>query len=759
MLPRPSFLLAALVLALPGPAALAAEAAVCSQPTYDTTPKVVTPKIETAKEGLQDKVFIEADEANLEKDGISKLLGGVKLRQGDKEFSADKLDFDNDEQTIAVNTQSVFSNAELIIKSQQANFDLNDNSGVFHDTDFVLPTRGARGTSREIAVNADGTAELKITSYTTCAPGSDAWYLLASDIKLDRDEGLGTARNARLRFEGVPVLYIPWFQFPIDQRRRTGLLFPTVGESDKTGFEARWPVYFNLGPNYDATLTPRFMSRRGTQFIGNGRYLLENGEGSASYEYLNNDKVTGEDRALGRFDHVGLLGRNLGLEATYAEASDPRYFEDLGGTFASSAITNLERSARLTYQAPASYRVQVLVQSFQTIDNSLVAVDDPYKRLPQIRFDALTRHAWLDTRAGLNAEAVNFVRDENSVEGQRYDLQPYLRFLKDENAWYFTAQTDWRYTAYRLTDLSAGGPDEPSRSLPVLSAESGLRFERVTGSGAIQTLEPRAFALYVPYENQDRLPLFDTGEPDFDFTQLFARNRFFGEDRISDAQNLAGALTTRLIDPDTGDTRWSASFGQLYRVREARVDLPGIDPPDRGATDFIGEVTYNFLRTWTAATTAQWSPTDSELERTNVSLRYRDLPGGKRFDVAYRDRRGILEQTDASFALPITDAWHVGARNRYSIRDHRTLENFVGVSYETCCWAVSGAYRRYIASSDGELNSGIYFQLQLKGLASIGTDFNSLLPADDGDDESTPGALGSGAGSGAGNGGRHGSVY
>jgi LPS-assembly protein len=711
-----------------------ADGGVCAQPDYSVGLRVEgQDNLSLSPEALAQKIIVEADSATMTRGGLSQLMGGVKLRQGDKEFSAESIDFQDSQQLITVNTESVFTNPQFIIRSQQAQFNLVENSGAFSDTDFVLPARSARGTSGRITLSTDGRARLEQTAYTTCAPNSDAWYIEAADIRLDREEGLGTARHARLRFGGVPVLYVPWFQFPIDDRRRTGLLFPTMGESDNTGFDFRWPVYLNLGPNYDATVTPRLMTDRGLQLGSSARYLMAHGEGALSYDYLDNDRVYGDDRSLLRFDHVGLLAPHLGVEATFAEVSDPRYFEDLGGSLANASIVYLERSARLTYQAPDSYRVQALVQGFQTIDNGLTAVDDPYKRLPQIRLDALTRNAVFNTRAGISAEYVNFVR-EDSIQGQRIDLQPYLRYLVDENAWYLTSQVDWRYTHYELTDTPSDQPESPSRSLPVVSAETGLRFERITESGAIQTLEPRGFALYVPYEDQDDLPLFDTGEPDFDFVQLFARNRFYGEDRVADAANIAGALTTRLIDPVSGETRWKASFGQLYRIESPRVDLPDVDAPDRGATDFIGEVGYSFVSRWSANATAQWSPEESKLERSNLALRYRNPDDGKRLDLAFRDRRGLLQQTDVQFSWPVSNSWRVAGRSRYSLRDDKTLEHFVGLTYETCCWALSAAYRRYIASSSGDLDSGIYLQLQLKGLTRIGTGYSSLLPSDAGEE-------------------------
>lgn len=696
---------------------------------------------------LDQRIFLEADRVLLDKDGLSQLEGAVKLRQGGKEFTAEMLDYDDSTGIVTVRTESVFRNPDLVIRSGQASFDLNAESGAFVDTEYVLPTRAARGRSERITVTTAGTARLEDTAYTTCAPDSDAWYIEASDIRLDHDKGLGSARHARLRFAGVPILYMPWFQFPIDERRRSGLLLPTVGDSDRTGFDVRWPVYLNLAPNYDATVTPRLMSERGLQMGASGRYLLRRGEGAAAYEFLDSDDVYGDSRSLFRYDHVGLLSRRLGLEATYAEVSDPHYFEDLGGSFASSSITHLERAARLTYQAPGAYRVQTMVQTFQPIDSDIDDIDTPYKRLPQIRLDALTRNALFDTRAGIDAELVNFVRDEASVEGQRIDLQPYLHFLRDRQAWYFSSQAELRHTAYLLTGTPDTQPDSPERSLPVISAEGGLRFERITRRGAIQTLEPRGFALYVPYENQDELPLFDSGEPDFDFVQLFARNRFSGADRVADARHVAGALTTRLIDPQTGLTRYSASVGQLYRFDDPRVILPGVPPPPSGATEFIGEVVYNFTQSWSATATSQWSPRESEFERTSIGLRYRDLDRGERLDLSYRYRRGLLEQTDVAVSWPLTGALRIAARSRYSLDDKQSREAFAGLEYQTCCWAIRTSYRRYIASSDGDFNSGIYLQLELKGLTRIGAGFNGLLPLDEGEDEDFSGnSLGVGSG-------------
>lgn len=674
---------------------------------------------------LGDRLIMSADQALLAKDGLSNLAGGVTIRQGDKVFSADQVDFDELTRKVTVKSESLFRNSDVIIKSREAQFDLNGETGAFVGTEFTLPGRAARGQAERIEINTKGEAHLFGASYTTCGPKSDAWYLDASDILLDHAEGLGTARNTRLRLMGVPVIYLPYFQFPIDDRRRTGLLYPTVGQFSGSGMDLRWPVYINLAPNYDATVTPRYMAERGLQSAVDFRYLLNKGEGSMRYEYLDDSKY-GEDRSLFRLDHHSLINRRLALEATYAETSDREYFEDLGGTLSSSSITHLEQTAKLTYQAPASYTITALVQNFQPIATTLTDIDDPYKRLPQIRFRTRTPR-FLDTRAGIESEYVNFARDD-SVEGSRLVLAPYLQFERQSAAWYVTGQADLQHTRYELTDTDPGQPKSPDRTLPVVSAETGLRFERITEEGHLQTLTPRAFALYVPYENQDDLPVFDTGEPDFDFVQLLARNRFSGEDRLADARHIAGAATLRELDPDSGEALWSASIGQLYRFEAPRVGLPDVPPPERGATEFIGQFDYRLSRSWRAVVAAQWNPEDSKFERTQLGVRYRDPDRQHQFDIAYRYRRDILEQADMSFLTPIGGGWKFAARTRYSLRDKESRENFAGVEYGTCCWAVRVSWRRFIGDASGDFDSGVYVQLQLKGLASLGAGGDTLLP-------------------------------
>lgn len=675
------------------------------------------------------RIHLTADKVDLTDEDLSRLVGSVRLRMNDTEIRADELDYDEQERRAIINARSIFRSKDYVIEAQRSEFDIDDEEGLFEDNAFTLMSRSARGDAKRMQVRGDKTASLDKVRYTTCAPGNDSWYLEASHITLDQEKGLGTARHARLRFLGVPMFYSPWLQFPIDDRRRSGLLYPIVGDTDKTGVDIRQPIYLNLGPNYDLTLTPRYMSERGTQIGSAGRYLFTQSEGDLGYQYLDHDRRTDEKRDYVYWNHEGLINRRPAMDVRYADASDPRYFEDLGGNIDLSSVSFLERSARFTYQAPAIYSVQALFQDYQSIASNLASSEDPYRRLPQILINAQTRNTFLYSRVGITGEYDNFKR-ENSIEGQRLDLAPYLKIERDTLSWFGGAQLDLHYSAYELTGTAPGAASSPERTLPIFSAEYGLRFERLLADGTPQLLEPRIFYLYVPHENQDQIPVFDSGEPDFDFTQLFARNRFSGLDRISDANQAAVALTARQLDPSTGAVKAALSVGQLYRFVEPRVTLPNEPAPPQGATDFIGAFDYWLSQRWSTRMLTQWSPETSEFTRGAVAVRYRD-DSRRLFEAAYRYRSDLLEQTDLMALTPVYGPVSLSARWRYSIRDRTSLDTYGGLRYETCCWAANVAYRRYISDSDGNFNNGVYLQLELKGLGQIGSGFPNLRTEDD----------------------------
>lgn len=675
-----------------------------------------------------ERVIITADEGRLEQGGLSSLSGAVRLRQGDREFSASALDYDDVQKLVRVQVDSLFRNSDFVIKSREARFDLSAGSGTFDGTEFTLSARGAHGRADSVTLHDEGTAEIHGGSYTTCTPGAESWLLSAGNIELDHESGLGTAEHAVLRLGGVPLFYVPWIQFPIDDRRRSGLLFPAFGETNATGVEFRQPIYVNIAPNLDATVIPRWMQRRGTQLGLLSRYLVEDGTGTVLMEYLPEDHVTREPRGYLKSHLAGLVNERLSYNMEIGATTDKTYFEDLGGQGDLASLTHLERAARLTYSVPAAYTLTAMAQSYQTIASRVLAARQPYARLPQITFRARTKNSRYRTRLGFDGEYVSFIRS-NSVEGQRLDLNPLIRTERDELSWYSAAQLDYRYTLYDLNNTEPGQNTHPSRGLPVFSAESGLRFDRITAGGRLQTLEPYLYYLYAPFREQSHLPIFDTGQPDFDYTQLFIRNRFSGEDRISDANQFAVAARSRLLEPDSGEVRLAFSVGQLLRIKPSRVEVPGIETPRSGPTDFFADAQYYLSKRLSAQIATAWSPDDEEFNRVGLALHYRDEQ--RRAELGYRYRRDLLEQADFAASLPLLDNWRAALRTRYSLRDEQSLDNLAGLEYESCCYAVRVSYRRFIANTAGDFNNGVYLQLELKGLTRMGSGFEDLLATDD----------------------------
>lgn len=673
------------------------------------------------------KLVVTADEIEGAQGSLGSLLGSVKVRLGGREITAESLQYDDANRIVSTDTPLQFRNDDYIIVSRAGRYDLNREAGVFSKSEFTLLARGARGKAEEMAIEKSGSAQLTSISYTTCAPGRDSWSLSAGSLDLDQATGLGTARNATLRLGVVPVLYTPYLRFPIDGERHSGFLFPTLGSNTRTGLDMRIPYYLNLAPNYDATLTPRTMSDRGTQLAVAGRYLMQRGAGNANFEYLPTDaQFNNRDRSYGELQHDQLINRRTSLSVHYAEASDPNYLEDLSFQPGFSTNPYLESSARLVYQAPSAYTLQALVQKFQPLAGN-IAVDDPYRRVPELRFDGATRNDLLNSRLALSAQATNFER-EGSVEGTRQVLKPSINWTRDTGGMFTAAQADFHYTRYQLRDASDQQLDDRERSLPIVSADAGLRFARTAANGGLQLLEPRLFYLYAPFRDQSGLPVFDGGQPDYDFPQLFARNRFIGEDRIADANQITTALTYRALDPGTGATRLTGSVGRIYRFDPSLVTVPGLSPTDAGSADYLASGEWRLNERFSTTALVQVAPNETQFNRTSVALRYRDR--GYRGDFGYRYRQGILEQFDVSGALPIARAFKAAARVRYSAREERLLDTLVGLEYETCCYALQTAYRRYLVNSSGDIDTGIFFQLELKGLSRLGTGFEELLTGD-----------------------------
>ena len=648
----------------------------------------------------------------------------VEFRYGDRSISADSATYDRAEQRIEARGTVSYTDPDVTVYGENAVVDTGNEEIRFTGAGFDIPARPARGSADTINISSDRTMELTAVTFTTCPAGQTDWVLLASDIGLDVDEGFGTARGVKLRFKGVPILWTPYMTFPIDDRRKSGLLTPRFSKRDRTGLDISAPYYLNFAPNYDMTLEPRYMSERGLQLNTEFRYLLPRSDGRLGFEYLPDDSDTDSKRSYLTYDHVTMLDQGWRVVASLADVSDDAYFEDLGNSQAVASQTHLNRYVDIGYRAPA-WSLLARFQGYQTIDPAIAAEDRPYDRVPQILFNG----QWSGNVFQFESinELVLFDRDVGAT-GWRMDSTEEVSMSFTRPGMFLTPALALRQTNYWLDDVTPGGSDTFSRTLPVASVDAGLIFEREPNQDRnwIQTIEPRVLYVHVPFEDQSDIPIFDTIEPDFNLVQLFRKYQYLGADRIADSEQLSLGITARLIDSQNGQERVTLTLGQTRYFGTQRVGLPDRPPNDASASDYIAEVSLNLSESWKLDADYQWDSETNSTARIETSIQF--TPQEDRYaGFSYGFREDLLEQGNLSLVWPVGQRWRVIAHYSYSFLEDEALDRFLGWEYEACCWRLRLVGRRYISRRTGESDSSISVQLQLRGFSDDGDSPEELL--------------------------------
>lgn len=624
--------------------------------------------------------------------------GGVRLQRGNDRFYGPRLEY---------NTL--------------------DDTGVFESPHFLLQReRDVRGSADALQFQGKDRYRMTNASYTTCRPGQDDWVLQASELELDYENEEGTARSLRLRFFDVPVLAFPFASFPLENRRRSGLLTPYYSHTSNRGFEVGVPYYWNIAPERDLTLTPVYMAKRGIQLKNHARYLDRDYTGELRLEYMPEDKEFKSSRRGLSLQHAHTFAPNLTAQVDYNRVSDDRYFVDLASQVRQVTIGNLPQDGYVTYNgnfgATMPYTAQARVQKFQTLQDPLAPITPPYHREPQLTFSTTRNDIGGLFDAQLPAEYVHFTH-RTLVDGTRTSLNPVLAMPLLSPGWFLTPKLGLRQISYSLNRTLPGQQQAPHAEIPWVSADTGLIFEREArffGEALTQTLEPRLFYVYVPYRNQDPIPIFDTALADFNFPQLFTENRFTGGDRLGDAEQATLALTSRFLHQN-GQEAFRATLGQRYYFRNERVGLTPTSPVRTSLeSDVLASVGGRFFRHWTFDTTTQYSRLQQRSERNSASVRY-NPEIAKVLNASYRFSRATIRQIDLSAQWPVAAGWYAVGRYNYSLLDKRLLEGLAGFEYNAGCWVFRAVVQRVQAATQVS-STGLFFQLEFNGVGQVGTD-------------------------------------
>ncbi len=672
------------------------------------------------------RLHLDAKTTETQKDGSTVLEGDVRAVQGPRRFRADSVEFDRTAGTVRAMGHLIYGDPRLTVEGARADVDMTSDVGRFAEVDFQFNDRLGRGHADELRMVDAQRSELDGVQFTGCPKGDDSWLFDAKSMKIDRGSGLGTAEDVLVRFKGVPLFYTPTLSFPVDDRRLTGLLPPQIGGSERHGTEFQLPWYWNIAPEQDATVVFHAMSKRGLMLENEYRYLGDDSGGTIEFDALAHDAETGEARGRARLRHRTELSPSWTFDVDVAAVSDPTYFEDFGSSLVATSQVFLPRRIDLL-SSGLHYAFRARLLDYQTTDPTLTAVDEPYGKLPQLALVAATEQGKYGVVFDLGSELVRFQHDV-LVQGTRLDIKPRASLPLRGDGWFMTPALAWRYSQWQL-DSDPAYADSETRSLPIASFDAGLLFERDTGDGHLQTLEPRLYYLNVPFRDQTGIPLFDTAIPDVRFEQLFRDNRFIGADRQGDANQLSVALTSRLLDQSDGRTVLEGSIGQITYFDDRQVTLTAT-PDTLSRSEFIAQVASDLTAQLSVSATAVFEPDQSTTERSNISLRWRPEER-KRLDFSYRFRQGAVEQTDLALVWPLgsggAQRWRVIARWNYSLLDDDSLEWLGGLEYESCCWALRFGAREYIFNRTGETDRTVFLQLELKGLARVGERFEELL--------------------------------
>jgi LPS-assembly protein len=671
-----------------------------------------------------DETRVEAQTIASENSETIHLVGGVRLQRRDQQIDADDIRITKSTEAIQAHGNVLYVDPTSQIRSPEIRVDNLNDRAEFEQPEFEMRQRHARGQAKRIDKLDEYRSRYTDLEYTSCDPDDSAWHLRASELEIDRESGRGEATSTTLYIKDIPFLYLPYFQFPVDDRRMSGMLTPSLGYDDTNGATVIVPVYWNQAPNYDMTITPAWYSQLGLQLNTENRYLFDTNRGQIDLSYID-DRNFGESRWFRQWRNETTLPFDVNAAVLLAGVSDRDFFQDFPTVASQYKDTrHLERYVRLNRNG-ALWQSELLWQDYQTLDEDTAVTARPYSRLPRFTLDAQPQ-AWQgQLLLPVHFETVSFERDD-SVTGRRTHFVPSIRW-KSANSWYFfEPDLQLAFTDYALDDNP--GDDSLNRALPTLGVDSGLIFERTAGSHGQwrQTLEPRLYFLYTPYRNQDDIPNFDTSLVASTYSNLFLNNRFNGADRIGDASQVTFGLVSRIFDDASGSELLHARAGQIFYFEDRRVSLDGSrDQATR--SDLIAELDLWPDSTLSINTRMVYDPEAQTINERDFSVNYSD--NGLAANVGYYFTEDVLEQGLASVAYPINERWGMVAKLHRSLKFNKPVENLLGISYESCCWGL-----KILAGQTGNpaekfavTDNSIYFEFTFKGLSQAGQDIDTQL--------------------------------
>ena len=692
----------------------------------------------------EETLEVRSDEQNQDEAGIFYADGNVEIERANDLIKADKAQFNADTGVLAAEGNVKYLTEDLSLYANKGGYNSQNDTVNFSGTTYHFPSqeRPGRGEAENIFIDDSGIVYLNPSSYTTCGLNDPDWEITSSKTILYRDIDRGHSYNIFLKYKDVPILYSPFFSFPLSKDRHSGFLFPTIGSSGESGTVISAPYYFNIADNMDATITPTNFSGRGQMFEAEIRYKTKNSDTEFEVANMDKDDITGKNRHAYFFRDSRTFSNTLKLknkgvwEGTLVSSSinvggisDLTYFDDFGNTVSRVGRTHIKRNAeinRIDYGSFGILKTSVKATDYQLAKTDLV---EQYSVLPRVRVNFSTHEKNEELLYKLGGEVSIFTHTYDSkADGTRISLYPSIEYPFKRPGWELRPKLGFKHRSYSLDKSDTGSI---SQTTPIMSLRGKMIFDKMTGKSILQTLEPEMFFLYIPASNQDAIPIFDAGENDLKYN-LFSENKFYGEDRLNDAKQLTLALSSSMIDTKSGNEILRATIGQIFYLDDRTVNISGSETDHSDSSNIMGLVNARFSDYWRLSGYTEYNPHKGYGEKNQIRLSYK-RPYGKQnqiFNTSYRFSRGTQEEVDFSGVFPINNRLSLVGKINYSFNNRRskkedTLEKMFGVEYESCCYGIKFVIRDYWNGT--KTDNAFYFEFLPKGIATSTNKTSELL--------------------------------
>lgn len=704
-------------------------------------PSIAPPKVSGEDALPTDYTRITADSVAGKTQENVRADGEVIVERNDQVLNANWVAYDQTTDTIKAGDSFTLLQAGSKISGSHIEYNLQTETGTAEKARFEMEgnERRLQGQGDKVELKGSQKIEVQKVKFNTCSPGDDSWHIRASSVEANYEKGIGVARNATLVFGNVPVLYTPWADFPLNGNRKSGLLVPLI-KIGSDGAEINAPYYFNLAPNYDATLSPGIITGRGAQLGGQFRYLNPLYRGEVNGTWMPDDRRSEHNnRYHANWRHQHQFSAKLSGGVDFNQVSDDDYFRDFYNRNDIAANVNLNRQAWLNYKTrvfDGPLETYATVQKYQTLANANGYKDEPYQLIPRLSA-SWQKNTLIGAQMSLLGQFTRFEHDSKQA-GNRIVLYPSLRWNVQNDWGYIRPKVGVHMTHYNLDSYLSQSGRTSSRILPILNVDTGMTFERQTsvwGNDYVQTLEPRLFYNYIPTKSQNDLPNFDASENSFSYSQLFRENLYSGNDRINSANSISTAVQTRYLNRETGAERFRAGIGQKFYIKNDNVLLDGsVSRFNRNRSDWIAFANGNITDNISLNSDWHYNQNLNRTEGFSTGVRY-NPEAGKVLSARYKYSRNEpiflqengeyyrdkLQQVDFAVQWPLRKNYYAVGRFNYDIGVKRPLEQLIGVEYKSdCgCWSASVVAQRYVTGLNTRKNA-VFFNLQLKDLSNIG---------------------------------------